>query len=350
MQRYAKNYSAGAFAMPTAAELARTGWMQWDGPVVATGKVLTRASRRRHWTGAEVELPAGARIVTHLALADEVAVPDLSQWDFVVGYREDARLREGLAAQGRTLFATSISAASEIHGLWGQRGTEPVATEPVDEVGLAEVWMPEADLGRRAAVLEEVARIDGWHDDYPFYSDGSWSSISLRGFRADDPTWGVKPAEMGAKWNAAHPGAIDFPCEWTVLARECPALMATVAEVGWWGALERVRLLRMDGREDKPRVLRRHTDITDKAGGTRDGQVVRFHIPLITVPAVKMATWSLDGQRTEHHLAEWRCWYLDARKPHAVTNPSRVSRVHLTVDAIVDEEVRKHILAGRRVA
>jgi hypothetical protein len=195
----------------------------------------------------------------------------------------------------------------------------------------------------RAPVLAEVAAVSQWHDDFPYYSDGSWSAVSLRGFRADDPTWGIKPSEMPKTWQDAHPGSLEYRCGWTVLAQRTPAIRELVESVHWWKGLERVRLLRMEGRGGKGGKLNRHTDITDRAAGTRDGQIVRFHIPLVTDPAIVMHAWDLTGHESATHLEPWKCYYLDARKPHAVTNPTGVDRVHLVVDVVADDSVRAHI-------
>lgn len=113
----------------------------------------------------------------------------------------------------------------------------------------------------------------------------------------------------------------------------------------WACRTERVRLLRMSGRGGKGGQLLRHTDITDRAAGVADGQVARFHVPLITDPRIVMHTWDLDGTRTATHLSPWRAWYLDARKPHAVVNPTGVDRIHLVIDVIADAAVREVIAA-----
>ena len=124
-----------------------------------------------------------------------------------------------------------------------------------------------------------------------------------------------------------------------MLSRELPLLTRWVRSIDSWRDTERVRLLKMNAGS----ALGRHTDITDRFGGTRDGQITRFHIPLITDPAVVMHTWDFDGRRRTHHLAAGHCYYLDARKPHAVENNSDVNRVHLVVDVVTDATVRDQI-------
>jgi hypothetical protein len=210
-------------------------------------------------------------------------------------------------------------------------------------VGRVPVSIPDA---LRSQIVSEIQPLTGWDDDYPFYSDGSWSALSLRGFYRDDPTKGVKPSEMPKAWKAENPGDLALECGWTRLADSCPSIVSLIESVSWWGNLERVRLLRMEGRGGKGGALKRHTDITDRAAGTRDGQIARFHIALQTHPDIKMTAWTLDGTPTPIHLAPWDCWYLDQRKPHAVVNPTGVDRVHLVIDVKSDETVREQIASA----
>jgi hypothetical protein len=213
-------------------------------------------------------------------------------------------------------------------------GGKRAIVEVVDYYGV--VWCPTTPNGTWLARRNGKVYFTG-------NSDGSWSAVSLRGFRRDDPTWGIKPSEMPRTWKADNPEALTYPCEWTVLADECPTMREVVESVSWWNGLERVRLLQMAGRGGKGGTLSRHTDITDREGGTRDGQIVRFHIPLVTHPDIKMHSWDLDGIHRATHLPPWSMWYLDARKPHAVTNPTGVDRVHLVVDVVADPDVRAHL-------
>jgi hypothetical protein len=344
LAQYAKHHSAGAFATPTWKDLMSAVVVDLrDGAerYVEVVRRLSRVSRRTDWTGRPFWLPAGALLATHVARTAGAAVPTMKHLDYVFTYREDEYLTKVLEHQGREVVATRISAASEIICCWGRAG-EGRPERPVDLVTLVPVWSP-VQPQWRAPVLKEVGALTGWHDDYPFYSDGSWSALSLRGFRPDDPTWGVKPAEMSRAWKAEHPEALGYTCEWTTLARECPALVALVQEFTWGWEVERVRILRMAGTGHGR--LDRHTDITDKAAGPGDGHVVRFHLPLLTDPKVEMHAWDLEGHQHRAHLGAWRWWYLDARKPHAVVNPTRTDRIHLTVDVVSNAEVREQLVA-----
>lgn len=349
MQAYAKDFAAGAFATPTGKEIDEhpglvVTWRAPDGALdtVLAHKRLTRDSSRRDFTGAPIPLPAGATVATHIARRPGAPVPDLAAYDYVQAYVEDRELTRALREQRRNIVGVRVTSASELIAVWGRRGADRRRYALHDLATVTEVPGPHVD----PAVLREVAGATGWHDDYPYYSDGSWSALSLRGFWRDDPTRGVKPAEMPKSWKADHPADLARPCEWTVLADAMPAVRRLVESVPWWAGLERVRLLRMAGRGGRGGKLDRHTDITDRAAGTRDGQIVRFHVPLVTHPDIKLHAWELNGTHTATHLRAGHCYYLDARKPHAVTNPTGVDRIHLVADVVADEEVREVIASS----
>jgi hypothetical protein len=276
-------------------------------------------------------------------------LPDLAVFDWVFAYVEDHNVTKQMQAQGREVHAIRVSASSEIIACWGLPGSG-YDYPPVDVATLVQIPLQSLD-GLRARVIAEVAALDAWHDDFPFYSDGSWGALNLRGFNPADPQWGIKPAEMSKSWWAEHPEAKQYDhCQWTVLAERCPSTVDLVRVAVGDAELERVRLLRMAGRDGKGGSLSRHTDITDRAAGTRDGQIVRFHIPLITHPKVTMTGWNLDGERHEIHLPPWTIWYLDARKPHAVDNRSGIDRIHLVIDVVADKTARQMIVEGRDAA
>lgn len=349
MNGYARRFSAGAFATPTAAEITKllaTGhWKYWPGGAAAT-RTLTRDSRRKDFTGREFVLHAGHKVITHLAVEPGSTLPDLSAYDWIFAYVEDTGVTQQLRTQGREIRAVRISAASEIIACWGRDG-QGFTYPRIDAATVTQLPLdvPE-DL--RSRVLAELSTVDSWHDDFPFYSDGSWDAVSLRGFNPADPSWGVKPSEMSKSWWAEHPDAHQYStCDWTILAARLPATVELVTGVAWWRGLERVRLLRMQGRDGKGGSLGRHTDVTDRAAGTLDGQIMRFHIPLITHPDITMSAWNLAGRHIETHLPPWTMWYLDARKPHAVDNRAGIDRIHLVVDVVASAQCREIVEQGR---
>jgi hypothetical protein len=348
LQHYAKRYHAGAFATPTAKEIAKMprediADLRSDrgDRTVLVMKNLSRDSSRRDFTGNRVIVPAGAKLVTNIARTPGAPIPNLEAFDLVFTYVEDEELSRGLRAQGREPSFTNITAASEIVTAWGRTGsTASYSTADIVTVGRVPIEVPDEV---KIAISNELTPLTGWDDDYPYYSDGSWSALSLRGFYRDDPTRGVKPSEMPKAWKAENPGDLALECGWTRLAETCPSIVALVESVPWWSRLERVRLLRMAGRDGRGGALKRHTDITDRNAGTKDGQIARFHIALQTHPDIKMTAWDLEGTARAIHLAPWDCWYLDQRKPHAVVNPTGIDRIHLVIDVLSDETVRRKI-------
>lgn len=336
---YAKQFGAGYRATPLADELSPAHVIEWrhqDERTVAVWEETTRPRWRRDFTGQRIGIPAGTRLVTHLARTLGAPVPNLGAFDLVMAYREDQVLSAGLMHQAREVAAVSISAAAEIVAWWGRPGMG-------HEYGQAErtalAHLPfERPAGLAEAVLAEVSELHGWRDDHAYYHRGEWSALALRGFRPDDPGFDIKPSEQQRSWKAEHPDAAGYVCGWTTLADECPALEELTHWASDGAAMERVRLLRLTTGQ-----LRRHTDITDRAAGVRNGQVARLHLPLVTDPAITMTVWDLAGRRLETHLAPFHLHYLDARKPHAVANPTEVERVHLVIDVIADEAFRERL-------
>lgn len=343
LEQYAKQYHAGAFATPTRKELeARPELITEDtrygrDRAVVVARRLSRDSERTDFTGATFILPKGAYVATHIGRTPYL-MPSTAPYDFVMAYAEDRELSLQLAAEDRMITASRITAAAEVINVWGSPGRFPQLAYPAWDRATV-VDFGEVMAGFRDTVLSELEIVHGWDDDFPYYSDGSWSAVCLKGFWPDEPGRGVKPAEMPKSWKMANREALSNPCDWTVLTKQLPLLYGWVRRMSWDWQTERVRLLKMNAGGK----LGRHTDITDRAGGTKDGQIVRFHIPLITDPSIKLITWDLDGQRRERHLEAWHMYYLDARKPHAVTNPSNINRIHLVVDAISSPSIRQRI-------
>jgi hypothetical protein len=342
--QYAKRFHAGAFATPLAAELAvalQRGLLHtWhtEGDVLGLEQWAHTPHRVTDFTGERRVLPYGSRILRHLAPGG-APLPDLRAFHYVYAYVEDRPVIAQLRAQGFALHALHISAASELVGVYWQG--PPTGYSAADQATLTEVPV-DVPLKLRAQILTEVQALRGWRDDDPYYHKGEWSHLSLRGYKPTDPTWGVKPAEMSKAWHLAHPEAAHLRhCTWTSLAAQCPGLCTLIAAVPWWSRFERIRLLRLTQGQ-----LRRHTDITDRTAGTRNGQISRFHLPLVTHPAVRTLAWDLQGAPLAMHWDAWRLYYLDQRKPHAVVNPSTVARLHLVVDVVTDALVRQHLAAS----
>jgi len=342
MGQYAKNYAAGAFATPTKKELEENPHTisQWPG-FVAIGKNYDRPSRRIDFTGRTYTIEGV--VATHTARADGAEIPSFRGHDYVFAYLDDLELCDAIRKQKYELVAARVSSSSELIGCFSAYG-EAHQYQAHELATVQHVHVPMDDRDR-LVIEDEVRAIDGYADHWPLYSDGSWGALCLKGFYPEDPSSDMKPAEMPREWRESHKEDLLRTCEWTTLATDLPYLTDWIMNVEWWPNVERVRLLQMAGRGGKGGALKRHTDIGDKAMGTEDGQIARFHIPIVTDPRIKMHSWDLTGVEIETHLQKWHCYYLDARKPHAVTNPTGVDRVHLVVDVVADEKVRE-IISG----
>lgn len=334
---YAKDYHVGAFGTPMAKELEdamKAGYLhETDGCLILEASPIAKHSFN-DFTGHKLTIPKGARVARFVA--PNGTIPSLKQFQVVYAYMEDTALVSALKAQRFNVAAVKISAASELIGLWTQGAARPYP--PHDLATMVELPL-NVPAKLRSRILGEIKAISGWKDDDPYYHKGEWSHVSLRGYKPEDPHWGVKPSEMSRNWHQEHPEArkLTKP-DWTVLYNETPGLRELIESVTWWEKFDRVRLLRLTTGQ-----LKRHTDITDREAGTRDGLLCRFHLPLITDPSVKAIAWDLNGNRFEQHWAAWHLYYLDQRKPHAALNPSNVERVHLVVDVVATEKVRKQL-------
>ena len=86
------------------------------------------------------------------------------------------------------------------------------------------------------------------------------------------------------------------------------------------------------------RLLNLHAGSTIKAH--RDSELnfengeIRLHIPVLTHPEVE---FFLDGERM--NLQEGECWYMNFNLLHSINNNSPVNRVHLVIDAVVNDWV-----------
>lgn len=342
---YTRRYNAGAFAHPTAGELNRHPEMVRDSRAgreraVVVHKTLTRDTQRTDFTGYPIVQEAGKTVATHVARTPGF-MPDLHRFDYVQAYAEDRELCATLAAMGFGVLGSRVTSAAEIIHVWSADG-RTMRYRPQDAATVARVGKI-GDPTLLRGMIFEMRRVTGWDDDFPYYSDGGWSAVCIKGFWPDQPGKGVKPTEMPRQWKDSHPTDMKRTARWTTLAQKMPATREFLAGIPQFANTERIRLLKMTAGS----ALGRHTDITDREGGTRDGMVTRFHIPLVTQPEVLLHTWDLDGLKRDHHLAEGQIHYLDARKPHAVTHAGDEDRVHLVVDVINDQSTRDWITNGK---
>jgi hypothetical protein len=335
LTKYAAQYKAGTFAAPQAAEIGAHNLREWPG-FIAINRRSGRSSYRRDFTRRRYQLPPEANILTHVAREPSAPVPDLSEYSHVFAYAEDQELTAALLGQGKQPLATKVTPASGIVTCF--HNGSAYEYEARDQATLARMQDIDPPVGTLAA---EASAATGWDDDFPYYNAGAWLGLSLRGYRPD-PAWGIKPSEMPRKWQRGHPEAMTYPCDWTDLTARFPGTVEWIKSVPWWGEFDRIRLMRLQGGG-----LDRHIDSdTDNSHGTNIGQLVRFHIPLVTTPAATGTVWRFDGSSSTSHLPAGGVFYLDARKPHSVTNPSDEERIHLAVDVVVTGEVQDRLAGG----
>lgn len=150
--------------------------------------------------------------------------------------------------------------------------------------------------------------------------DGGWNAAALRA-----PAGETHPIRMISVASGAG-RYVDTP----LLAR-CPRLAEVVARFRC--ELELVRLMRLEGGS----VIREHRDPDlDAACG-----MARLHLPIATGPGVD---FRVSGRRVD--MQPGSVWYLRLSEPHSVVNRGDAPRVHLVLDALVDDWLAGLLLAG----
>jgi hypothetical protein len=152
--------------------------------------------------------------------------------------------------------------------------------------------------------------------------EGDWSVIPLRG-----KAGATHPVMM----IYADPGCRDF--EDTPMLAACPYYRRVLASFA--APLQAVRLMRLAPGS----VIKEHAD---HDLSFEDG-TVRFHIPVATNPDVE---FYLNRRRVV--LEAGSCWYLRLADPHSVVNGGDTDRVHMVIDATVNdwiEQVLQHTAA-----
>lgn len=142
---------------------------------------------------------------------------------------------------------------------------------------------------------------------------GDWSVIPLRG-----PAGARHPIKM------IYPDPTATAFENTPLLADCPYFRDVLA--GFACPLQAVRLMRLTPGS----IIKEHTDLdlSFESGN------VRLHIPVITNKGVE---FELNRRRVI--LEAGSCWYLRLSDPHRVANRGDTDRVHLVIDAIVNDWV-----------
>lgn len=169
------------------------------------------------------------------------------------------------------------------------------------------------DPARLSADMAAVAS-DGWIAHFVKQNyDGDWSVIPLRG-----PAGARHPVQA----IYSDPACTDFAD--TPLMAAMPYIRALLGQFAC--PLLAVRLMRLAPGS----VIKEHRD-HDLA--FEDG-TIRIHIPVTTNDAVD---FRLNGQRCA--MPAGSSWYLRLSDPHSVANRGTTDRVHLVIDATVNDWV-----------
>ena len=162
----------------------------------------------------------------------------------------------------------------------------------------------------------------------------AWSAVSLRGYD-QLPEMIEKPSEMNDKWQKEN-GKNTYFLQDTPLMKEFEPYIGHILNM-LPAKKERVRLMKL---EPNGGELGRHTDQTDKYLGTKDGDIIRLHIPLFTNEDFLFHSWNSEGVEEAVHMGEGELWYLDIRKPHRAVNEGKTPRIHLVIDVIANNNIR----------
>jgi hypothetical protein len=167
----------------------------------------------------------------------------------------------------------------------------------------------EFDVARLKSDLALI-QPDEWqrHFNTSIY-EGDWSGVALRA--VPDRRLSIYP----------DPTATDQFTDTEVLTR-CAYFREVLA--AFQCPLTSARLLRLKARSN----IREHRDYKL---GFEDGEV-RIHVPIVTEPAV---AFYVAGQRVP--MLPGECWYVNVNEPHRVDNASDIDRVHLVIDAVVND-------------
>lgn len=152
--------------------------------------------------------------------------------------------------------------------------------------------------------------------------EGDWSVVPLRG-----PCGAEHPVMM----IYSDPTCTEF-CD-TPFLRRSPYFRQVLA--AFECDLDAVRLMRLaPGSRIKEH---RDHDLSYEDG------VVRLHIPVLSHPDVEFLP---NGEPVQ--MREGECWYLRLCDPHRVTNGGRRDRVHMVIDARLDDWLRTTLKTAER--
>ena len=153
-----------------------------------------------------------------------------------------------------------------------------------------------------------------WHLHYQkLHYEGEWSAIPLRstGGQADNVI--IAPTNT-------------VPYQDTIFLETSPYLKKVLETFKC--PLQAVRLLKLNAGA----VIKEHRD----ADLYFEKGEIRIHIPVVTNDDVE---FYVDKERV--YLREGECWYVNFNLLHSIINKSKTDRIHLVVDATVNDWVKE---------
>ncbi len=176
------------------------------------------------------------------------------------------------------------------------------------------------DAAPLVADMDEL-RSHRWTSHFvPQHFEGEWDVLPLRA-----PAGAVHPILQ----IASNSGTTDWTT--TPYLDRAPAIAAFLATLPC--SLGAVRLMALAAGS----VIHQHRDDDLNAAWG----MARLHVPLVTNPEVD---FRLNGQRVDMAVGE--CWYLRLSDPHMVRNDGAAARVHLVIDAVVNDWLEQQLLIG----
>ena len=174
-----------------------------------------------------------------------------------------------------------------------------------------------AQLQRDIAPLAQ----DAWYLHFiPQNFEGDWSVVPLRSAAGE-----THPVRM----IYSDPTACVFTD--TPFLQQLPGLQSILGAFAC--ELRSVRLMRLTAGSS----IKEHADHDLDA----DRGMARLHIPLVTNSQV---AFLLNGSEVGMKAGE--VWYLRLSDPHSVTNLGQTDRIHLVLDAVVNDWLRDAISRG----
>ena len=152
--------------------------------------------------------------------------------------------------------------------------------------------------------------------------DGDWSVIPLRG-----KAGATHPVMM----IYSDPTATEF--EDTPMLRDCPYFREVLESFAC--PLRTVRLMRLTPGS----VIKEHTDLELSV----EEGTARIHIAVTTNPDVEFYL-----NRSRIVLEPGSAWYLRLSDPHSVYNKGNTARVHMVIDAMVNDWLRELLESSAR--